>query len=80
MLFIPIHDFGMFFHLFRSLISLTMFCIFQGINFHLLMLSLSLSILFDAVVSGIVFLISFLDCLLQVFGGLLILTFLILKL
>lgn len=60
------------FHLFRSFSP--MLCIFQSITFVLLLLNLFLSILFNAFVSGIVFLVSFLDCSLQVFGAFLTLT------
>lgn len=57
-----------------------MFYIFQSVGFALLLLNLFLSILFDVFVSGIVFLISFLDCSFQMFGALLTLTLLILNL
>lgn len=78
MLSLPTHELGISFHLFRSFSP--MFYIFQSVGFAFLLLNLFLSILFDVFVSGIVFLISVLDCSFQVFGALLTLTLLILKL
>ena len=60
-----IHEHGMFSHLFKSLIFLTMFCSFWNICSALLWRTLFLFYSFsDAVVNSTVFLISFLDCLL----------------
>lgn len=65
-----IHEHGMFSHLFKSLIFLTMFCSFWNICSALLWRTLFLFYSFsDAVVNRTVFLISFLDCLLLVYGN-----------